>query len=152
MALLLSVSATACVLGSQPGRRRANAWMIPIPRLVQPQRQAAAKPQRPLGSLQPGSSRFPMAFLGIRFHAPTSGPSELPHGSGVRVEEVIAGTSAASSGLQPGDVITELGGIGINSPEDLMLAVRLRDVGEEVELTFVRQGATFTIKLHLGSG
>ena len=110
-----------------------------------------AQPEQHHSTLQQRHTRFPMAFLGIRFRGPTPGALEMPHRPGVRVEEVIAETSAANSGLQPGDVITELGGIGINSPEDLMLAVRLREAGEEVEVTFLRQGATFTIKVHLGS-
>ena len=149
ISLLFNVSATACVMGPPPRRGRASNWTIPITPLVQPRRQAPAKPQRPLGSLQPGNDT--VAWLGVRF---STGPTQLPEAddgeTGVRVEEIITGSAAETAGLRIGDIITDLSGIRVRDPEDLLLAVRVRDVGEEVNVTVMRRGEVQQLKVRLG--
>ncbi len=100
------------------------------------------------GDVRPG--RWPLAFLGVRFQAPNKSFSYEQDGSGVRIEEIISGSSAHRAGLRAGDLVTKVGGIAVETPEDLMLAIRVREVGEEVEITFIRRGVEQTITVRLG--
>jgi len=65
---------------------------------------------------------------------------EEPAGDGVVVGDVQAGGPADEGGLQPGDVITRLDDTPIGSFDDLILAIRQRDVGDTVRVTYRRQG------------
>ena len=92
-----------------------------------------------------------MAWLGVRFSAdPTHLPEAEDGETGVRVEEIITGSAAETAGLRIGDIITDLSGIRVRDPEDLLLAVRVRDVGEEVNVTVVRRGEVQQLKVRLG--
>jgi putative serine protease PepD len=77
-------------------------------------------------------------------------------GSGARISDqsgaILAGGPAAKVGLKAGDVIIEFDGRDINSPEELIVAVRSRDVGDVVEITYLRKGLTTKVKLTLTAG
>ena len=60
---------------------------------------------------------------------------------GVTIRSVIPGTAAAGMGLQPGDVITTLNGQDITSTIDLYRTVQSQDVGSDVSVTVLRNGA-----------
>ena len=64
---------------------------------------------------------------------------------------VSAGSSAANAGIQEGDIITKLGGVSIFSSSDLVLAVRSHNAGDNVEVTFNRNGQENTVSVTLGS-
>jgi S1-C subfamily serine protease len=68
---------------------------------------------------------------------------------GAWVRDVGPGTPASAAGLVPDDVIVALGDQPISSMEDLSIAVRDRDVGERVAVTFVRNGRTRTVEVVL---
>jgi S1-C subfamily serine protease len=68
---------------------------------------------------------------------------------GAWVRDVGPGTPASAAGLVPDDVIVDLGDQPISSMEDLSIAVRDRDVGERVAVTFVRNGRTRTVEVVL---
>jgi putative serine protease PepD len=59
------------------------------------------------------------------------------------------GGPAAKAGLQPGDVITNLDGESISSPDQLIVAVRAHAVGERVKITFLRKGKSSSVTLVL---
>jgi serine protease Do len=65
---------------------------------------------------------------------------KLPDRDGAIVARVIPRSPAATSGLQPGDVVVEFDGKPISSPEDLRWRASLADVGKEVTLVILRGG------------
>ena len=60
--------------------------------------------------------------------------------SGVVVSDVKPGSPAAEAGLQPGDVITQLGFVDIKSPEDYARVVKGLPRNEPQAIRFFRQG------------
>jgi PDZ domain-containing protein len=87
--------------------------------------------------------RAQAAFLGIRMEA-------LPDG-GVRIGGVTPGSPAAKAGLKRGDVLTMLGGVPVQNPEQMADLVRKHKAGDEVKLTFRRGDAEAqTVKVKLG--
>ena len=75
----------------------------------------------------------------------------LPVESGAYVTSVAAGSSAANAGIQEGDIITKLGDSSISSSSDLVLAVRSHSAGDNVQVTFNRNGQENTVSVTLGS-
>ena len=65
---------------------------------------------------------------------------------------ILAGGPAAKAGLRAGDLITEIDGIKINTPEELIVEIRTHDVGDEVTITYVRGKQSRTAKLILIAG
>lgn len=55
---------------------------------------------------------------------------------------IHAGGPAAAAGLQAGDIITKFDGKTINGPDELIVAVRAKNVGDQVTLTYLRNGST----------
>ena len=74
-------------------------------------------------------------------------------GSGALISDksgaILPGGPAAKAGLKTGDVIIEFDGRDINSPEELIVAVRSRDVGDIVKLTYLRKGQRASVTLTL---
>ena len=65
---------------------------------------------------------------------------------------VLVGGPAAKAGLKPGDLITEFDGRAITGPEELIVAVRSRDVGDSVTLRYTRAGKNYQVTLILTAG
>ncbi|MFG0263084.1 MAG: Do family serine endopeptidase [Novipirellula sp. JB048] len=65
--------------------------------------------------------------------------------SGVAVTDVFADTPAARSGLQPGDVIVDFGGIPVSTPQQLQLAVERSPVGQSRTMEVVRDGKSIEL-------
>ena len=59
---------------------------------------------------------------------------------GVVVVDVQGGSSAEQAGLEPGDVIVQMGGNAIVSVADFSAQAAVMFIGDEVEVLFVRQG------------
>jgi S1-C subfamily serine protease len=68
---------------------------------------------------------------------------------GAWVHEVTPGTPAAGAGLAPEDVIVGLDDDRIASMEELSIAIRDRDVGDRVTVTYVRGGERRTAEVVL---
>jgi serine protease Do len=64
--------------------------------------------------------------------------------SGGLIAEIVAGSPAALAGLQVDDVIIHFAGKEINNIADLIQAIRTSEIGEEVEIVFVRGEDTKT--------
>jgi hypothetical protein len=84
----------------------------------------------------------PRAILGISI-----GPAE----GGVGIRAVVDKGPAAHAGLQPGDVIVELGGKATPDFRALRGAMRGRKIGETIEVKFLRGDETQTVSVTLGS-
>ena len=91
-----------------------------------------------------GKATYPV--LGIRLDTSFTGVGALivdqPQG-------IVTGSPAAKAGLQPGDVITALDGSAINSSDELIVAIRSKNVGDSVKLSIDRSGKKLTIKVVL---
>ena len=64
-------------------------------------------------------------------------------------DAITAGGPAAKAGVQPGDVITGFEGKRIRTPDQLIVSIRARAVGETVTLTVERGGKQIDLKMTL---
>ncbi len=71
---------------------------------------------------------------------------EWPAGEGLQVVEVLDKTPAKRAGLLPGDLLLEIEGQSIRSPEHLLLTLN-RGPRPDVELTLYRNGERYTTVL-----
>jgi hypothetical protein len=72
------------------------------------------------------------AFLGV---------AADPRGrDGVRLSSVVAGSAAARAGLRAGDVIVDVGGVGVSALDDLRAVLDRRRPGDGIHLVFLRDG------------
>jgi len=65
---------------------------------------------------------------------------------------ILPGGPAAKAGLRPGDLITAIDGMKINTPEELIVEIRTHNVGDEVTITYLRGKTTGNVKLILIAG
>jgi len=70
---------------------------------------------------------------------------------GVRLSQVDADGPAAKAGLQTDDVITEIDGHPVSTPEELIVAIRTHRPGDRVTLTYERGGQQGSADVTLGS-
>jgi putative serine protease PepD len=71
-------------------------------------------------------------------------------GTGALVQQVMAGSPAAQAGLRPGDVITQVGDRLIADPGDLLAAVQSKSVGDEIAVSYTREGLARELTITLG--
>lgn len=62
---------------------------------------------------------------------------------------IMAGGPAQKAGLKPGDIIFKFEDRDINAAEELIVAVRSKSVGDQVRLSYLRDGKEFTANLTL---
>lgn len=94
------------------------------------------------------------AYLGVTLQTVTSSNAKvnnLSTDSGAYVTSVVDGSAAATAGLQKGDIITKIDGEQIGSSSAVILAVRKHDVGDTMEITYMRGTAESTVTVTLGS-
>ena len=70
---------------------------------------------------------------------------------GVVVSDVQSGSPAEAVGLERGDLVTEIDGNAVRTPQELRNTIGLRSPGTDVDLRYVRNGTTATISIELGS-
>jgi serine protease DegQ len=83
------------------------------------------------------------AFLGVAGAAVTPAIAQsfdLGVDQGVLVQDVEPGTPAQEAGIEPGDVLVEFDGEGLNRVEDLLTLLRRHAPGDRVEIGLVRGG------------
>lgn len=83
------------------------------------------------------------AFAGLQLRAVTlelARAFDLPVRAAL-VGEVVPGGPAAAAGLRAGDVVVGVDDESVDSPEDVLAAIRRRSPGDEMELTVQRNGA-----------
>jgi serine protease DegQ len=98
------------------------------------------------------NGRASHAYLGITPQAITpelAGELGLDRTSGVLVATAEAGGPAADAGIQPGDVLTRMGGRELEGVEDLLDELRRHKAGDRVQITLVRGGRTQQIEVTL---
>ncbi|MEV4538003.1 trypsin-like peptidase domain-containing protein [Asanoa sp. NPDC049518] len=75
--------------------------------------------------------------------------TETEQGNGALVSAVSANSAAAKAGLQQGDIVTNFGGQAINTSDELVAAVQSHKVGDQVQLTYTRNGSENTATVTL---
>jgi putative serine protease PepD len=75
---------------------------------------------------------------------------DAPNG-GAQLGSVTPGGAAAQAGLKAGDVITSFAGQPIQDADALVAAVRSSAPGSKQQLTYVRDGKTYTTTVTLES-
>jgi S1-C subfamily serine protease len=83
-------------------------------------------------------------FLGVSTQSATGDQQ------GAQVENVANGSPAAGAGLQAGDVITAVDGTAVSSPADLAQQVRSHQPGDQVTITYTRDGNSADAQVQLG--
>jgi C-terminal processing protease CtpA/Prc len=74
---------------------------------------------------------------------------ETTDAKGVLITEIIEDSAAEKAGLQSGDVITKINDAKITDPESLLNQVKDREAGEVIELSFLRNGEEYMMKVAL---
>ena len=94
------------------------------------------------------------AYIGLScstVNAQNAQANRLSVDQGAYVAEVADGGPGGKAGIQVGDIITRIGEHEVASADDYILAIRSYSVGDEVDVTFVRNGSEQTVKVKLGS-
>jgi putative serine protease PepD len=62
---------------------------------------------------------------------------------------ILPDSPAQKAGLRGGDIVVAFDGKAINSPEELIVSVRSKNVGDVVTLTYKRDGVEKTVSVTL---
>jgi putative serine protease PepD len=82
------------------------------------------------------------AYLGVQ--------TQDVSGTGAQVAQVTAGGPAADAGLQPGDIITSIGGKSVEDSTSLSALVDAHKVGDQVQVDVTRNGSKKSLTVKLG--
>lgn len=94
------------------------------------------------------------AYIGLScstVNAQNAQANHLSVDQGAYVAEVSEDGPGGAAGIQVGDILTKIGDHEVTSADDYILAIRSYSVGDEVDVTFVRNGQEQTVKVTLGS-
>ncbi|MGH4023135.1 MAG: S1C family serine protease [Pseudonocardiaceae bacterium] len=92
------------------------------------------------------TGRYQHAELGVNVASVTDGASD-----GARVQNVRQGSSAAEAGILENDVITKVGDRTVGGADELVVAVRERQIGEQVPISLIRDGRPLVVNVTLKS-
>lgn len=85
------------------------------------------------------------ATLGVNTRSATDGAVD-----GAQVQNVADGGPAATAGIAEGDVIVAVGDRTVRSADELVVAVQQHAVGDQVDITLLRDGRRMTVTATLG--
>jgi len=91
-----------------------------------------------------GVATYPVIGISLNMNFTEKGAQISTSGRGI-----LPGSPAEKAGLKGGDVITDIDGNAINSPEELIVAVRAKNIGDRVTLGFLRDGVKKSVTLAL---
>jgi len=91
-----------------------------------------------------GVATYPVIGVSLNMNYTENGAQVSTSGRGI-----LPGSPAEKAGLRGGDVIIEIDGKEIYSPEELIVSVRAKNVGDRVILGFLRDGVKKTVTLTL---
>ena len=83
------------------------------------------------------------AFLGV-------GVQDSTNPRGAELVRVVANSPAADAGLKTGDVITAVDGKDVTGAASLTTQIRAHSSGDDVQITYTRNGTSSTVKVTLG--
>ena len=91
-----------------------------------------------------GVATYPVIGVSLNMNYTENGAQVATNGRGILPE-----SPAEKAGLRGGDVIIEIDGKEIYSPEELIVSVRAKNVGDRVTLGYLRDGVKKTVTLTL---
>ncbi len=94
--------------------------------------------------IKTGVATYPVIGVSLNMNYIENGAQVSTSGRGI-----LPGSPAEKVGLRAGDVIIEIDGKEIYSPEELIVSVRAKNVGDRVTLGFLRDGVKKTVTLTL---
>ena len=97
--------------------------------------------------IKTGKATYPV--IGVLIDMNFAGPGAKVTASN---DAVVAGGPAQKAGIKSGDVIIEFGGKPINNPDELIVAIRSKSIGDRVEVKFKRGSSTRTTTIVLAAG
>lgn len=83
-----------------------------------------------------------IGVLGVTVTEEFANATGLPRGA--LIQQVVPDLGGAQAGLQPGDVITRVGGEGVNSVDQMLVALRKSSPGSTVQVGYSRGGSSRT--------
>lgn len=96
--------------------------------------------------IKSGKATYPVIGISLDLNYTQSGAKISATPTGIH-----AGSPAALAGLQAGDIITKFDGKPINGPDELIVAVRAKNVGDRVVLTYLRNGTSHEVTVTLAA-
>ena len=117
----------------QAGQAYLGIYYQPVPQSQMPQGQSGQEDQQE----QPVNP-----FPNLPFNLPFDTIPQLPEGvnQAVVVGEVVPGSPAAQAGVQQGDLISQVDGQAVGTPQAVVEAVQSKKPGDTLTLTVTRQG------------
>jgi putative serine protease PepD len=91
-----------------------------------------------------GVATYPVMGVSLNMNYPENGAQVSTSGRGV-----LPGSPAEKAGIKGGDVIVEIDGKEIYAPEELIVSIRAKNVGDRITLGFLRDGIKKTVTLTL---
>lgn len=76
---------------------------------------------------------------------------DLEAAEGALVTQVQEGSAAEKAGLAPGDIVIDIDGNAVANSAELRNRIGLTPVGEDIDLTFLRDGRRRTIDIEIGT-
>ncbi len=96
--------------------------------------------------IKTGKATYPILGISLDLNYAQGGAKITNTPTGIH-----AGSPAEAAGLKAGDIITKFDGKAINGPDELIVAVRARNVGDKVSLTYLRDGISHDVSLTLAA-
>jgi putative serine protease PepD len=96
-----------------------------------------------------GEAVYPV--MGVRLDESFDGPGARIDGDVEDSPAVTPDGPAGEADMRPGDVVLEVDGRAIDSPEELIVVLRIREPGDQVTLVVERDGEVHEVRLTLGS-
>lgn len=96
--------------------------------------------------IKTGKATYPILGISLDLNYAQGGAKITNTPTGIH-----AGSPAEMAGLKAGDIITKFDGKVINGPDELIVAVRARNVGDKVSLTYLRDGISHEVSLTLAA-
>ena len=91
-----------------------------------------------------GVATYPVIGISLDMNYMGEGAQVATSGRGI-----LPGSPAEKAGLRGGDIVIALDGKPINAPEELIVSVRSKNVGDVVTLTYKRNGVEKTVSITL---
>ena len=99
--------------------------------------------------IKTGKAQHPIIGVVLDRQYTGDGVRILPRATSYSGTPVSPDGPAAKAGIKPGDVILEFDGRKVNAPDDLVVAIRAKSVGDQVNVKVRRGNQTMSVTMTL---